>query len=1360
MAHEKELFKLEQPHGPGQVYFSWQHGSGGYLATTGADNTVCIFNRHGKVEQRIRLPGQCIGLDWDCYGDLLAVICANATTLVLWDANTTKKSTVEVGLRDKLSCLVWAKTSPLLAVTTHSGNLSIYNHSTAKRIPVLGKHSKRITGGAWSSSDLLALGSEDKTLSINNADGDTLRVIQLRSEPAHLQFSEMKTDERLCGDNTVSVVVGKKTLFLYNLQDPDNPVELAFQSKYGTIVTYKWFGDGYVLLGFSGGYFVAISTHIKEVGQELFQAKNHRDCLTDIAVSHSLAKVVSCGDNTVKIHEMASLQDTPSVVSLDQEVERMDYSADGQLLAVATRGGSISVFLSKLPMLAAAYNSRVALLSSLTQITVYQLPFDKGKTMTSVVVEVEVEPSVLAVGPYHLVCAMNNRSWLYDLSRESEPTLLSDREYIGTVSAVSLNAEYTAVLLGHKIHLHYTESGGSSHGMDREMRMFPDEGEQYIVSSMALTTDFLIYASDMGHIWYFLLEDWVQVTEFQHVISIKAVYPDMVGTRLIFIDAKSDGYIYNPVTDDLVLIPDLPTSAAGVLWDTWHPDRNVFIVYDSENMYTYIHIRDSIKGQRVVRVGVTKLPTDQIPLVLHSGEVTLETSGGKLNSVCLSTHTTAPVAAALGQSDSLHSILDLHLALMRYNEAWNVCLILDEQEAWVKFGQSALRNLDVTTAIRVYRQVGDAGMVWSLESIQGVENKKLLAGHIAMFLQDFDLAQDLFLESSEPVTALTMRQDLLQWAEALRLATTLDPHQIPYISLQYANQLELTGNYSEALGHFERALTDGAGEHNASCRSGIARCAIRCGDYRRGITMATEHNASKQLRQQCAEILEQTKKMNEAASLYEKAECYDQAASVYIQLKNWTKLGELLPRVTSPKIHLQYAKGKEAVGDFRSAVQAYQRAGDLDSVVRISLDHLKDPQEAVRIVQETRSIEGAKLVAKFFQRIGDYSSAVRFLVISGCLSDAFRLSREQDQLELYADILAQECGDGEARAEFHSLALHFETAGKHLLAGKYYFHAEDYRKAMKHLLQASRQSPEDAEALTLAVQVAGRAGDDVLANQLVELLLGEVDGEARDPKYIFKLYMARGQYREAAKTAIIIANEEQVNGNYRSAHDVLLGMCQQLRHNQLTISSDLLSALMLLHSYILVRLHVCRGDHSKAACMLIRVVENISQFPCHIVPILTSAVIECHRAGLKSKAFHYATMLMRPEYRSQIEPKYSKKMEGVVRKPPRGPDNKLAPDPPETTSPCPYCEYSLPETQLSCTQCKNTIPFCIATGWHIVRNDLTICPNCNFPAICSQLEVLVEGGGTCPMCSEMVYPHQLARVDFDNYVQTYLQPPS
>ena len=39
----------------------------------------------------------------------------------------------------------------------------------------------------------------------------------------------------------VSVIIGKKTLFLYNLNDPENPIELAFQQKYGNIQAYKWY---------------------------------------------------------------------------------------------------------------------------------------------------------------------------------------------------------------------------------------------------------------------------------------------------------------------------------------------------------------------------------------------------------------------------------------------------------------------------------------------------------------------------------------------------------------------------------------------------------------------------------------------------------------------------------------------------------------------------------------------------------------------------------------------------------------------------------------------------------------------------------------------------------------------------------------------------------------------------------------------------------------------------------------------------------------------------------------------------------------------------------------------------------------
>lgn len=151
---------------------------------------------------------------------------------------------------------------------------------------------------------------------------------------------------------------------------------------------------------------------------------------------------------------------------------------------------------------------------------------------------------------------------------------------------------------------------------------------------------------------------------------------------------------------------------------------------------------------------------------------------------------------------------------------------------------------------------------------------------------------------------------------------------------------------------------------------------------------------------------------------------------------------------------------------------------------------------------------------------------------------------------------------------------------------------------MKHLLRAAKSNNEENEALTAAIDVVASSGDETLAGQLVEYLLGEADGVPKDPKYLFRLYMARKQYKEAAKTAVIIANEEQMNGNYRNAHDVLFSMYQELKRNQIRIPSEMQANLTLLHSYILVRLHVRRGDHLKGARMLVRVSNSISKFPC------------------------------------------------------------------------------------------------------------------------------------------------------------------
>ena len=46
------------------------------------------------------------------------------------------------------------------------------------------------------------------------------------------------------------------------------------------------------------------------------------------------------------------------------------------------------------------------------------------------------------------------------------------------------------------------------------------------------------------------------------------------------------------------------------------------------------------------------------------------------------------------------------------------------------------------------------------------------------------------------------------------------------------------------------------------------------------------------------------------------------------------KVGELLAHVTSPKLHAQYAKAKEADGKYKEAAAAYEAAKDYDSVIR------------------------------------------------------------------------------------------------------------------------------------------------------------------------------------------------------------------------------------------------------------------------------------------------------------------------------------------------------------------------------------------------------------------------------------------
>ncbi len=89
-----------------------------------------------------------------------------------------------------------------------------------------------------------------------------------------------------------------------------------------------------------------------------------------------------------------------------------------------------------------------------------------------------------------------------------------------------------------------------------------------------------------------------------------------------------------------------------------------------------------------------------------------------------------------------------------------------------------------------------------------------------------------------------------------------------------------------------------------------------------------------------------------------------------------------MSKITTPKLHSQYARAKEAEGKFDEAATAYEMARDLDNVVRLALEKLKNPQRAFAVVRTTRSADGAMMVAKYCESIGDFSAAIEFLLMA------------------------------------------------------------------------------------------------------------------------------------------------------------------------------------------------------------------------------------------------------------------------------------------------------------------------------------------------------------------------------------------
>jgi len=973
-----------------------------------------------------------------------------------------------------------------------------------------------------------------------------------------------------------------------------------------------------------------------------------------------------------------------------------------------------------MPSLHSHYNTNCAYLSSLREISFV----DTLTKQRPVIISVAIEPTFCALGSSHIAVGMNNRILYYQISDSS---LTNEQEYLGTVVDCKCNDRFAAILSDGQITLHLIEpvKGGGP-----QRKTFPDrdDGSYKKATCVSLTDMFLIFGTESGTVEFFFLNEWAMLTsaELRHNNPISKIYPNQIGTRLVVVDSANAGFLFNPVTSDFTPIPEFPTNCVNVMWD--NSDKNIVMVFDGNQLHTYVYAPITIRGPMMMKLGPLEIASDGsvsmqpqsfalesgwVPILSHNGEITCQSLSGLLTAVTSPTYDHNDEKERKNRTRQLLRFTQ-NLALLRLKEAWSAALVLNKSPYWLALANKAMQVMDIEMAVRVYRQIGDAGMVIGLESLKQYEDKNLLAGHIALLFMDYGMAQDLFLSSSRPKSALEMRRDLLHWDQALKLANTLAPEEVPDISVQFAQQLEFKGEYENALKMYESALNFMDDEGNVlatdsqqtTCMSGIARSTLRLGDLRRGVRLARESN-DKKLCRECAAILADLKQYSEAASLYELGDQYEKATEIYIKTKDFTQASKIIGRVTLPKLHSLFGKACEQAEKYTEAAAAYKRAHDNDSVIRLCLNNLNLPDKAFSLVRESGSSTGAAMVAKYCQEQKDFRGAIEFLLMAARSDEAFALAKNHACMDVYTSVLGDKISPDDAREVAH----YYETQNELGQAGNYYSQCGQYNRALKLFLQCGDKQ------VDAAIEVVGKARNDMLTHMLIDFLMGETDGQPKDPDYVYRLYIALGNYSEAAKTAVIIAQQEQADGDYARAHKILYNTIYELEQKDTYVPQKLRKMFVILHSYQLVKKLAKRGDHEGTARLLLRVAKNISKFPKHQVRILISTIIECQKSGLKDSAYEWATFICsNTDFKKELEEsKFKNKIQSIVR---RGGTNRE--EKPEDMTPCPISNDMIPCTELECKTTKDAIPMCVATGRHMEIDDWCFCPVSGLPALYSE----------------------------------------
>ena len=278
-------------------------------------------------------------------------------------------------------------------------------------------------------------------------------------------------------------------------------------------------------------------------------------------------------------------------------ITQLNFSKDGTILSVTTSNGYFFGFLTQIPSVCSASDNYAALLSSLTEISVVDCV---KNNMIVAKATLDVEPSFLTLGNYHFAAGVNSSVWYYRWRQpgmEGKLQIVSQvckRDYFGTIKQTVMNDQWTAVLTDGKVTLHQIED---TQGNDRR---FPQNDQDKPLTYIALANSFLYMVDNAGKLRIYLIDDNTFISEHRSQNPITKVFPNKKGTKCVCVDNTGNGYLFSPVDDSMLFIPNFAAGTDNILWD--QEDPNIFVTVDKEKMQAYLYVQLSLDGPQIIHL--------------------------------------------------------------------------------------------------------------------------------------------------------------------------------------------------------------------------------------------------------------------------------------------------------------------------------------------------------------------------------------------------------------------------------------------------------------------------------------------------------------------------------------------------------------------------------------------------------------------------------------------------------------------------------------------------------------------------------------------------------------------------------------